>query len=89
MQDIIEIYLQNNVDKKLSKDEQKSFVDVCDIRDRFNRQQTSIGQIRQYLEVNYFYTVQSKRFKEKGKLVTYWIIRKMEQENKNTIIRPP
>ena len=88
VQDIIEIYLQNNVDKKLSKDEQKSFVDVCDIRDRFNRQQTSIGQIRQYLEVNYFYTVQSKRFKEKGKLVTYWIIRKIE-ENKSMITRPP
>ena len=89
VQDIIEIYLKNKVNRKLSKEEQGQFVKICDIRDRFNRQQTSIGQIKKYLEVNYGFTVVSKRFKEKKRLVTYWIIRKLKEENNQVIIRPP
>lgn len=89
VQDIIEIYLKNNVNRKLSKEEQGQFANICDIRDRFNRQQTSIGQIKKYLEVNYGFTVVSKRFKEKKKLVTYWIIKKITLEKEQIIIRPP
>ena len=89
VQDIIEIYLKNNVDRKLSKDEQGQFTNICDIRDRFNRQQTSIGQIKKYLEVNYGFTVISKRFKEKKRLVTYWIVKKLPDEKGLINIRPP
>lgn len=89
VQDIIEIYLKNNVDRKLSKEEQEKFADICDIRDRFNRQQTSIGQIKKYLEVNYGYTVISKQFKEKCKKVRYWIVKKLQEENNQVITRPP
>lgn len=80
VKDIIEIYLKNNVNKKLSKEEQINFANICDIKDRFNRLQTSIGQIRNYLEVNYEYTVISKKFKEKGKQVRYWIIKNLSDK---------
>lgn len=89
VQDIIEIYLKNNANRKLSKEEQGQFANICDIRDRFNRQQASIGQIKKYLEVNYGFTVVSKRFKEKKRLITYWIIKKLREENSQAMIRPP
>lgn len=89
VQDIIEIYLKNNANRKLSKDEQQQFANICDIRDRFNRQQTSIGQIKKYLEVNYSYTVISKQFKEKKKYVRYWIIKKLDDTKNSVSVRPP
>lgn len=89
VQDIIEIYLKNNANRKLSKEEQEQFANICDIRDRFNRQQTSIGQIKKYLEVNYGFTVVSKRFKEKKRLITYWIVKKLPDEKELIKIRPP
>ena len=76
VQDIIEIYLKNNVDKQLFKDKQKKFAELCNIKDRFNRLQTSIGQIKNYLEVNYSYTIISKQIKTNGKRVRYWMIKK-------------
>lgn len=89
VQDIIEIYLKNNTNRKLSKEEQGQFANICDIRDRFNRQQTSIGQIKKYLEVNYGFTVVSKRFKEKKRLITYWIVKKLPDEKGMINVRPP
>lgn len=89
VQDIIEIFLKNNVDRKLSKEEQEKFTNICDIRDRFNRQQNSIGQIKKYLEVNYGFTIVSRQFKEKRKYVRYWIIKKIDDSKKGVSIRPP
>lgn len=89
VQDIIEIYLKNNVNRKLSKEEQGQFANICDIRDRFNRQQTSIGQIKKYLEVNYGFTVVSKQYKEKKKYIRYWIIKKIDNTKHQVSIRPP
>lgn len=89
VQDIIEIYLKNNVNRKLSKEEQEQFANICDIRDRFNRQQTSIGQIKKYLEVNYGFTVVSKQYKEKRKYVRYWVIKKFDNSKNQVSIRPP
>ena len=88
VQDIIEIYLKNNVNRKLSKEEQGQFVNICDLKDRFNRQQTSIGQIKKYLEVNYGFTVVSKQYKEKKRYVRYWIIKRIDDTKNQMLIRP-
>lgn len=72
--------------KKLLKGK---FANICDIRDRFNRQQTSVGQIKKYLEVNYGFTVVSKQYKEKRKYVRYWVIKKFDNFKNQVSIRPP
>lgn len=73
--DSIEIYLKKHIGVRLSKEQQSEFVELCDLRDRFNRLQTSIGSIQQYLKnMEYPYQIDSKRFKEKGKQVRHWVI---------------
>lgn len=81
--DSIEIYLKNHVGIRLCKEQQKELVDLCNIRDRFNRLQCSIGIVQQYLKnMEYPYKIDSKRFKEKGKQVRHWIISN-EDKSKN------
>lgn len=88
--DSIEIYLKKHVGIKLSKEQQDEFIKLCNIRDRFNRLQKSIGSIQQYLlNMNYPYKIYSKRFKEKGKLKTYWIISEIEKTKKQIVNKPP
>lgn len=75
--DSIEIYLKDHVDIRLTKDQQKELVVLCNIRDRFNRLQKSIGIIQNYLEdMKYPYTIASKREMIDGLRKTSWIISK-------------
>lgn len=89
--DSIEIYLKKHTGVRLSKEQQKEFVKLCDIRDRFNRLQTSISIIQNYLkDMQYPYSIKSKRFRVKGKLHTYWIISNLQVEDgKGNLDRPP
>lgn len=78
IKDAIEIFLESHVDKILSDKEKDSFINVCNLRDSFNRQQRSIGVLNQYLEnnIDYPYIISSERVREDGKRVRKWIIRK-------------
>lgn len=78
--DSIEIYLKKHVGIKLSKEQQEEFIKLCNIRDRFNRLQKSIGVIQEYVKKEYPYEITSKRVKEKGKQVRHWIISSKEKE---------
>lgn len=73
--DSIEIYLKKHIGIRLSKQQQQEFVKLCNLRDRFNRLQKSIGSIQQYLSsMKYPYEITSNRFKENGRQVRHWII---------------
>ncbi|MGN8633020.1 hypothetical protein ACTNEW_15935 [Blautia sp. HCP3S3_G3] len=73
--DSIEIYLKKHIGIRMSKQQQQEFVKLCNLRDRFNRLQKSIGSIMQYLsDMKYPYEIRSERFKENGKQIRHWII---------------
>lgn len=77
---IIEIFIEKNVDVLLDKEQQEELVDICKVEDRFHRPQKSISQICAYLDSNYGYKVVSrskeKRINGKRKKITYWMIKK-------------
>ena len=89
--DSIEIYLKNHVGMRLSKEQQEEFVNLCNLRDRFNRLQKAIGIIQEYIKKEYPYKIESKRFKEKGKQVRHWVISDDDKsdERKNKKEHPP
>ena len=89
--DSIEIYLKNHVGMRLSKEQQEEFVNLCNLRDRFNRLQKAIGIIQEYIKKEYPYKIESKRFKEKGKQVRHWVISDNDKsdECKNKREHPP
>lgn len=76
IKDIIEIFISNNIGKKLDKEKQEELVSICGIKDRFGRLQKSIGQISKYLEKNYGYELYSKVSKINNKSIRSWIIEK-------------
>ena len=88
--DSIEIYLKNHVNMRLSKEQQEEFVNLCNITDRYGRQQKAVSQIAEYVDKNYPYIVYSKKFREKGKLKTHWVIEEKEKNEPNkSIYKPP
>ena len=79
IRDIIEIFIEQNLDQRMDKDKQTELVNMCGLKDRFGRSQKSIGQISKYLEDNYGYEVISKVCKIDGKSVRKWIIKKLDK----------
>lgn len=72
----LELFLENNINKKLFKDKQKTLIDLCNIRDDRNRPQKSIGILNAYfVEDNLNYKLMSGTDKDENqKSIRYWSI---------------
>lgn len=68
------LFLEENKDKELSKDEKETLISLCNLRDSRNRQQKSIGMLNEYFkERRMGYVILNKRTKD----VRYWYIAKL------------
>ena len=67
-------YLETLVGKKLYKEDREELIEKLNLRDNYNRLQKKISTLNDYLSDNYNMMLISKRVKEKGKLVTVWIL---------------
>ena len=67
-------YLQEKINVKLLKNEQKELINKIDLKDSRGRIQKSIGILNQYLIENFDMTLTSKVIKEKNVKKTYWIM---------------
>ena len=77
-------YLETIIDKRLHKEDREELINMIDLRDSRNRVQKSISAINSYLIENCNYTINSKKVKEQGKLVTIWLVSKIDCPQKCT-----
>lgn len=74
----IENYLRNNVNKRLYKKDRDNLINVVCLKDARGRLKKSVSILNNYLIDNFNYTLHSKKVKENGKLITVWVISKIE-----------
>ena len=74
MKTSIELYLDGLVGKRLYKEDRKELIEKLNLRDGRNRLQKKIYTLNGYLLDNYNMILISKQVKEKGKLVTIWLL---------------
>lgn len=67
-------YLKNLVGKKLYKEDREELIEKLNLRDGRNRLQKKVSTLNGYLLDNYNMMLISKKVKEKGKLVTVWLL---------------
>ena len=76
--DALELYLESIVDKRLFEEDREELIEKINLRDGYGRQQKSIKVLAPYVNNTFGLTLESKRVKVKGKLVTVWIITKID-----------
>ena len=84
----LDIWLELHVNKRLSKQEQAELINLCDIKDKFNRKQKSIKVVSAYIEQNFPYKLQSKVFKEEGKSVRNWQLTPRKKKSQDETAEP-
>ena len=72
----LEEYLESLIGKRLYKEDKEELIKKVDLRDSRGRQQKSIKVLAPYINNTFGLTLESKRVKVKGKLVTVWIVSK-------------
>ena len=71
----LEEYLESIIDKRLYKEQQEELINRINLRDGYGRQQKSIKVLAPYVNNTFGLTLESKKVKVKGKLVTVWIVK--------------
>ena len=74
----IEIYLQSLVGVRLHKEARNELIDKLNLTDSRGRQQKKITTLAGYVLDNFNMILISKKVKEKGKLVTIWLLNNVE-----------
>lgn len=75
----LESFLENNMNKRLYKEDQKELIEKIGLKDKRGRIQKSVSILNEYMIDNYEICITSKRVKEEGKLKTVWILTSIEK----------
>lgn len=89
VKDAIEIWITNHEGQYLTDDDKQELISLCDVRDKYGRQQVSIGVLSNYLKVNYHYQINNKQHRVDKKRIKQWVISPFEDSDCNKMARPP
>lgn len=74
IQSVVFPYVHSVVGNRLFKDEQEKLISVIDLKDKYGRQQKSVGCINEFLSEKIGCNLISKQVKIKGSKKTVWVI---------------
>lgn len=89
VKDAIEIWITEHIKQYLSKDQQQELIELCDLKDKYGRQQKSIGILSNYLKDNYKHVIINKQHRVDKKRVKNWVISSCEESDVKKLPRPP
>ena len=89
VKDAIEIWITEHMEQYLSNEQKQELISLCDLKDKYGRQQKSIGILSNYLKDNYRFTITNKQHRVDKKRVKQWVISPCDDSDCQKMARPP
>ena len=89
VKDAIEIWITEHMEQYLSNEQKQELISLCDLKDKYGRQQKSIGILSNYLKDNYRFTITNKQHRVDKKRVKQWVISPYDDSDCQKMARPP
>lgn len=89
IKDAIEIWITEHMEQYLSNEQKEEFISLCDLKDRYGRQQKRISTLSDYLKHNYGFVITNKQHRVDKKRIKQWVISPYDDSGCQKKERPP